>query len=151
MAQARTEGLITAVDIGSSKVAAVIAQPTEGGLQVLGTGQRESKGVKDVALVRVEQLYPFPEKSLNAQLGRYPNAEVVWCQEEPKNMGAWNFVDRRIEAVLANLKVKARRPVYVGRPEAASPATGLYKRHNREQASLVDQALAPASAARAAE
>jgi 2-oxoglutarate dehydrogenase E1 component len=112
---------------------------------------RESKGIKDVALVRVEQLHPFPQNSLAAQLGRYPNAEVVWCQEEPKNMGAWNFVDRRIENALAGLKVAAKRPSYVGRVEAASPATGLYKRHVREQAALVDQALAPASAARAAE
>jgi 2-oxoglutarate dehydrogenase E1 component len=66
-------------------------------------------------------------------------------------MGAWGSVDRRIEAALSGSTVKARRPVYVGRPEAASPATGLYKRHNREQAALVDQALAPASAVRAAE
>jgi 2-oxoglutarate dehydrogenase E1 component len=75
----------------------------------------------------------------------------VWCQEEPKNMGAWTHVDRRIEATLGGLKVKARRPVYIGRAEAASPATGLYKRHVREQTALVDQALAAASAVRAAE
>ena len=112
---------------------------------------RESKGIKDVALVRLEQIYPFPQNALAAQLGRYPNAEVVWCQEEPKNMGAWSFVDRRIEATLAGLKVAAKRPLYVGRSEAASPATGLYKRHVREQTALVDQALAPASAVRAAE
>jgi 2-oxoglutarate dehydrogenase E1 component len=112
---------------------------------------RESKGIKDVALVRIEQLHPFPQNSLAAQLGRYPNAEVVWCQEEPKNMGAWNFVDRRIENTLSGLKVAAKRPSYAGRVEAASPATGLYKRHVREQTALVDQALAPASAARAAE
>jgi 2-oxoglutarate dehydrogenase E1 component len=67
-------------------------------------------------------------------------------------MGAWYFVDRRIEGVLSTLKVKSRRPVYVGRPESASPATGLYKRHVREQTALVDQALAPgAMAVRAAE
>jgi 2-oxoglutarate dehydrogenase E1 component len=112
---------------------------------------RESKGIKDIAIVRMEQIYPFPQKSLAAQLTRYPNAEVVWCQEEPQNMGAWTFVDRRIEAVLTGLKGNSKRPVYAGRVEAASPATGLYKRHNREQAALVDQALAPASAAKAAE
>jgi len=113
---------------------------------------REAKGVKDVALVRVEQIYPFPHNSLVSQLSRYPNAEVVWCQEEPQNMGAWNFVDRRIEGVLSAIKAKSRRPVYVGRPESASPATGLYKRHVREQTALVDQALAPgAMAVRAAE
>jgi 2-oxoglutarate dehydrogenase E1 component len=113
---------------------------------------RESRGIKDIALVRMEQLYPFPEKSLARELGRYPNAEVVWCQEEPQNMGAWTFVDRRIENTLAGLKVKARRPIYAGRAEAASPATGLYRRHVREQTALVDQALAAgASAVRAAE
>jgi 2-oxoglutarate dehydrogenase E1 component len=102
---------------------------------------REERGIKDVAIVRAEQLYPFPVNSLTMELGRYPNADVVWCQEEPKNMGAWYFVDRRIETVLAGLKVKARRPIYVGRPESASPATGLLRRHNKEQAQLVDEAL----------
>ena len=102
---------------------------------------REEKGVQDVALVRVEQLYPFPAKSLGAVLARYPNAELVWCQEEPENMGAWHFVDRRLEAVLSGLDVKAKRPRYVGRPAAASPATGLLKRHNQEQARLIDEAL----------
>jgi 2-oxoglutarate dehydrogenase E1 component len=102
---------------------------------------REERGINDVALVRVEQLYPFPVNSLTMELGRYPNADVVWCQEEPKNMGSWYFVDRRIEGVLAGLKVSARRPSYAGRPESASPATGLLRRHNREQAQLVDEAL----------
>ena len=103
--------------------------------------ERENRGLKDVAIVRVEQLHPFPAGTLALELGRYANAEVVWCQEEPQNMGAWTFVDRRIEAVLTGLKVKAKRPVYAGRPEAASPATGLLRRHNREQAQLVDEAL----------
>jgi 2-oxoglutarate dehydrogenase E1 component len=102
---------------------------------------REERGIKDVALLRVEQLYPFPANSLTMELGRYPNADVVWCQEEPKNMGAWQFVDRRIEGVLSGLKVTARRPSYAGRPDSASPATGLLRRHNREQAQLVDEAL----------
>ncbi len=102
---------------------------------------REERGITDVAIIRVEQIYPFPANSLTMELGRYPNADVVWCQEEPKNMGAWYFVDRRIEAVLAGLKVQARRPVYVGRPDSASPATGLLRRHNIEQAHLVDEAL----------
>jgi 2-oxoglutarate dehydrogenase E1 component len=103
--------------------------------------ERENRGLKDVAIVRVEQLYPFPAGTLSLELARYPNAEVVWCQEEPQNMGAWTFVDRRIEAVLTGLKVTAKRPTYVGRPEAASPATGLLRRHNMEQAKLVDEAL----------
>ena len=66
-------------------------------------------------------------------LQRYRNAEIVWCQEEPQNMGAWNFVDRRIEQVLAGLDVAAKRPRFAGRAEAASPATGLFKRHVEEQ------------------
>ena len=75
------------------------------------------------------------------RLSQYPNAEVVWCQEEPENMGAWHFVDRRIERALAGLNVKATRPVYIGRPEAASPATGSARTHVKEQADLVDRAL----------
>ena len=104
--------------------------------------QRREDGISDVALLRVEQLYPFPEGTLAEELARYPEAEIVWCQEEPANMGAWTFVDRRIEAVLEELGGKARRPCYVGRPAAASPATGLLKRHNFEQKALVAEALA---------
>jgi 2-oxoglutarate dehydrogenase E1 component len=104
--------------------------------------ERREAGVKDVAIVRVEQLYPFPARALAAQLARYPNATVVWCQEEPENMGAWHFVDRRIEAVLETLGGTARRPKFVGRREAASPATGLAKTHNAEQKALVAAALA---------
>jgi len=75
------------------------------------------------------------------RLSQYPNAEVVWCQEEPENMGAWHFVDRRIDKALSAIDVKAKRPVYVGRPEAASPATGSARTHLKEQADLVDRAL----------
>jgi 2-oxoglutarate dehydrogenase E1 component len=104
--------------------------------------QGEARGHGRVALVRVEQLYPFPFNSLGKVLARYRNAEVVWCQEEPQNMGAWGFVDRRIEQVLAGLEIAAKRPRFVGRAEAASPATGLFKRHRDEQAQLVATALA---------
>jgi 2-oxoglutarate dehydrogenase E1 component len=103
--------------------------------------EREKRAIRDVALVRVEQLYPFPFRTLEKELARYAEAEVVWCQEEPYNMGAWHFVDRRIEQALAALAIRAKRPRYVGRPEAASPATGMYKRHNQEQAKLIDEAL----------
>ncbi len=99
-------------------------------------------GHDDVALVRVEQLYPFPLTQLGKELHKYPNAEVAWCQEEPQNMGAWTFVDRRIEEVLARLGLQAKRPRYVGRPAAASPATGSLRRHQKEQAKLVAAALA---------
>jgi 2-oxoglutarate dehydrogenase E1 component len=104
--------------------------------------ERRDAGVKDVAIVRIEQLYPFPARTLAAELARYPNAEIVWCQEEPENMGAWLFLDRRIEGVLSGLGVKAKRPSFVGRREAASPATGLARTHNAEQKALVTQALA---------
>jgi 2-oxoglutarate dehydrogenase E1 component len=103
---------------------------------------RAARGGERVALLRVEQLYPFPYNSLAKELARWRNAEIVWCQEEPENMGAWNFVDRRIERVLAGLDVAAKRPRFVGRTEAASPATGLFKRHVEEQAQLVTDALA---------
>jgi 2-oxoglutarate dehydrogenase E1 component len=103
---------------------------------------RAESGEKRVALVRVEQLYPFPFNTLSKVLQRYPNAEIVWCQEEPQNMGAWSFVDRRIEQVLAGLDITAKRPRFAGRSEAASPATGIHKRHVEEQAQLVDEALA---------
>ena len=103
---------------------------------------RAERGDDTVALVRVEQLYPFPRRSLAEVVRRYREAEIVWCQEEPENMGAWFFVDRRIEQVLAGLDIAARRPRFVGRAEAASPATGLFKRHAQEQAQLVNAALA---------
>ena len=104
--------------------------------------QRREESISDVALLRVEQLYPFPAQTLADELARYPNAGIVWCQEEPANMGAWTFVDRRIEEVLEDVGSKARRPRYVGRHAAASPATGLLKRHNFEQKALVAEALA---------
>jgi 2-oxoglutarate dehydrogenase E1 component len=104
--------------------------------------ERVERGDQRVALVRIEQLYPFPFDSLAGVLQRYRNAEIVWCQEEPQNMGAWNFVDRRIEQLLSGLDVAAKRSRFAGRAEAASPATGLYKRHIEEQAHLVAEALA---------
>ncbi|MEO8558628.1 MAG: 2-oxoglutarate dehydrogenase E1 component, partial [Rhodospirillales bacterium] len=103
--------------------------------------ERRKLKIDNVAILRVEQLYPFPVKPLAKELMRYVNAELVWCQEEPKNMGPWYFVDRRIEETLAGLQVKARRPVYIGRKESASPATGLLRRHLAEQADLVNRAL----------
>jgi 2-oxoglutarate dehydrogenase E1 component len=103
---------------------------------------RDERKIKDVAIVRLEQLYPFPVKSLAAELKKYTNAEVVWCQEEPENMGAWRFLDRRLEAVMGDIpKLSSQRPIYCGRAESAATATGLLKRHNAEQAKLVDDAL----------
>ena len=103
---------------------------------------RAKDGDNRVALVRIEQLYPFPLNALAKVLQRYRNAEIVWCQEEPQNMGAWNFVDRRIEQALGGLDVASKRPRFAGRAEAGSPATGLFKRHVEEQAHLVAEALA---------
>lgn len=103
--------------------------------------ERRDRKIDNVMLLRVEQLYPFPHKALLDELRQYPNAEIVWCQEEPQNQGYWHFVDRRIEAVLSEAKVKAARPRYVGRVDAAAPATGSLYRHQAEQAKLVDEAL----------
>jgi 2-oxoglutarate dehydrogenase E1 component len=102
---------------------------------------REKDGIKNVAITRMEQFYPFPDKPLADDLKNYPNAEVIWCQEEPENQGAWSFVDRRIETVLKTIKHKSQRPVFVGRPAAAAPATGSLKTHNKEQELLISQAL----------
>ncbi|MBV6631626.1 MAG: 2-oxoglutarate dehydrogenase E1 component [Alphaproteobacteria bacterium] len=103
--------------------------------------ERDKRGAHNVHILRMEQLYPWPINSLKEQLGRFPNAKMVWCQEEPKNMGPWYFVDRRLEDVLVEIGHKNTRVRYAGRPEAASPATGLLKRHNTEQAALINEAL----------
>jgi 2-oxoglutarate dehydrogenase E1 component len=102
---------------------------------------REKEGIRDVYLMRQEQLYPFPRKTLGAELKRFPQAELIWCQEEPKNMGAWTFINPLLEEVMQEVGMKATRPVYVGRKEAASPATGLARRHQQEQEALVMAAL----------
>jgi len=103
--------------------------------------ERRERGIKDVTLIRVEQLYPFPMEDLATELAQYKNADVIWCQEEPENMGYWQFVDRRIEQVLKIAGHKAARPVYIGRPDAAAPATGLMNRHVLQQKRLLDEAL----------
>jgi 2-oxoglutarate dehydrogenase E1 component len=98
---------------------------------------REQRDISDIALVRVEQLYPFPADEIAAELARYPNAtDVCWVQEEPWNMGAWHFMYHRLLPVLGG-----RVPRYIGRDEAASPATGSYKIHQAEQADIIDRAL----------
>jgi 2-oxoglutarate dehydrogenase E1 component len=98
----------------------------------------EGKGGDDVALIRVEQLYPFPHKALAAELKRFPNAkEVVWCQEEPKNQGAWYQIRHNLEENLS----EGQKLSYAGRPASASPAVGYYAKHNEQQKDLVSQAL----------
>jgi len=104
--------------------------------------ERDARGLKDVYIMRLEQVYPFPFYAVNNELSRFPNAEVVWCQEEPENNGSWFFIDRRIERVLGEINHKPNgRPRYIGRVAAASPATGSAKRHAAEQKALVDEAL----------
>ncbi len=104
--------------------------------------ERQAQGVKDTYILRLEQISPFPDEALADELGRFKNAKhVVWCQEEPQNMGAWTFVDRPIEAVLSGIDYPAKRPLYAGRPASASPATGMHSRHVAEQKALVEQAL----------
>ena len=102
---------------------------------------REERGIDDVALLRLEQIAPFPSRSFMVEVAKCREAEVVWCQEEPENMGAWTFVAPRIEAVLADLDGASRRARYVGRAAAASPASGFLVVHQREQRALIDDAL----------
>ncbi|MGE0501126.1 MAG: 2-oxoglutarate dehydrogenase E1 component [Rhizobiaceae bacterium] len=103
--------------------------------------EREKRGVDDVYLLRVEQLYPFPAKALITELSRFRNAEMVWCQEEPKNMGAWSFIDPYLEWVLAHIEAKHQRVRYTGRPAAASPATGLMSKHLAQLEAFLEDAL----------
>lgn len=103
--------------------------------------ERTKRALDDVAIIRVEQLYPWPKDAIKHQLARYPNAELLWVQEEPANMGPWTFVDRRIEFICEELDLKAKRAVYCGRKAAASPASGLYKTHVAEQQAIVEKAL----------
>ncbi|HET7745777.1 MAG TPA: multifunctional oxoglutarate decarboxylase/oxoglutarate dehydrogenase thiamine pyrophosphate-binding subunit/dihydrolipoyllysine-residue succinyltransferase subunit, partial [Vicinamibacteria bacterium] len=102
---------------------------------------REDRRVGDVALVRVEQLYPFPGDELTGLLGRYPaTADLVWAQEEPRNMGAWRFVrEQFLDGVVRTVGGRPLR--YVGRPDSASPATGSHKTHVAEQEAIVEAAL----------
>jgi 2-oxoglutarate dehydrogenase E1 component len=103
--------------------------------------ERAKRGINDVAIVRIEQLYPWPKDAIKHELARYPNADLLWVQEEPANMGPWTFVDRRIEYLCEELEISAKRAIYCGRRAAASPATGLYKTHNAEQNWICDMAL----------
>jgi len=103
---------------------------------------RDEEGIDDVSIVRIEQLYPFPGEPLAVRLKRMTNLEeVVWCQEEPKNNGAWFFVESRIEDALTASGHKGMRPSYAGREPGASPATGFAARHQAQQQALVSVAL----------
>ncbi|MGE4609864.1 MAG: 2-oxoglutarate dehydrogenase E1 component [Paracoccaceae bacterium] len=103
--------------------------------------ERDARGIDDIYLMRLEQFYPFPAMSLINELKRFLKADVVWCQEEPKNQGGWTFVEPNIEWVLGRIDTKVKRPVYIGRASSASVATGLGSAHKTQQATLVNDAL----------
>jgi 2-oxoglutarate dehydrogenase E1 component len=103
--------------------------------------EREKKNESRVQMLRLEQLYPFPDVVLAEELKRFPKADIVWCQEEPKNQGAWSFVRPRMEEILTRMSGHCRCPRYIGRPEYASTAAGLLSQHNAELHAFLDEAL----------
>jgi 2-oxoglutarate dehydrogenase E1 component len=102
--------------------------------------EREKRNETRVQILRLEQLYPFPESVLADELRRFPSADLIWCQEEPKNQGAWTFIAPRIETTVAHIG-GAQKPVYVGRPEYASTAAGLMSQHAAELKAFLNEAL----------
>jgi 2-oxoglutarate dehydrogenase E1 component len=104
--------------------------------------EREKRGIDDVYLLRVEQLYPFPLKALVNELGRFKNADIVWCQEEPKNMGSWTFIEPYLSWVLEQTGSKVKRPRYAGRPASAATATGLMSTHLAQLQAFLEEAFA---------
>ena len=103
--------------------------------------ERNKRKLKDVYLLRIEQLYPFPSQSMIKELTRFKNAKITWCQEEPRNQGGWFFVEPILEMVLTHISHSCKRADYAGRQSAASPATGLAKQHIEQQEKLIAQAL----------
>jgi 2-oxoglutarate dehydrogenase E1 component len=103
--------------------------------------EREKRGIDDVYILRIEQLYPFPTKALMMELSRFKQAEIVWCQEEPRNMGAWVFVDIFLEWVLNQIGAKHRRARYAGRPASASTAVGQMSLHQGQLKQFLEDAL----------
>ncbi len=102
---------------------------------------RDKRDIDDIYILRFEQFYPFPSSAAINELKRFKNAEIIWCQEEPKNQGAWTFMEPNIEWVLTKIKAKVKRALYVGRPASASPATGLASQHIIQQNALIEEAL----------
>ena len=103
--------------------------------------EREKRGVDDIYLLRVEQLYPFPTKAVAQELTRFKQAEIVWCQEEPRNMGSWFFVDTYLQWVLNQIGANHKRVRYAGRPAAASPAVGQMSKHLAQLKQFLEEAL----------
>jgi 2-oxoglutarate dehydrogenase E1 component len=108
--------------------------------------EREKRGLNDIYLLRIEQLYPWPHKALINILSRFKQAEFVWCQEEPYNMGAWSFAQPNIERVLEFIGATKTRPRYAGRLPSASTATGLMSRHLKELRAFLEEALGDSKA-----
>ncbi len=103
--------------------------------------EREKRGIDDIYIMRLEQLYPVPMKALVQELGRFKQAEFVWCQEEPRNMGAWHFIEPYLEWVFNQIGATHKRPRYAGRPAAAATATGLMSKHLAQLKAFLDEAL----------
>jgi 2-oxoglutarate dehydrogenase E1 component len=103
--------------------------------------EREKRGIDDIYILRLEQLYPFPTKALITELSRFKQAEMVWCQEEPRNMGAWFFVDTFLQWVLNQIGAKHRTMRYAGRPASASPAVGQMSKHLAQLKQFLEEAL----------
>jgi 2-oxoglutarate dehydrogenase E1 component len=103
--------------------------------------EREKRGIDDVYILRIEQLYPVPLKSLVQELSRFKGAEIVWCQEEPRNMGSWHFIEPYLEWVMNQVGTANRRPRYAGRPASAATATGLMSKHLAQLKALLDETL----------
>jgi 2-oxoglutarate dehydrogenase E1 component len=103
--------------------------------------EREKRGIDDVYIMRVEQLYPVPLKALVQEFGRFKGAELVWCQEEPRNMGAWHFMEPYLEWVLNQINAPNKRPRYAGRAASAATATGLMSKHLAQLKAFLDEAL----------
>ena len=96
--------------------------------------------IKNLSIIRLEQIYPFPYENFRDELKHYTDAEIIWAQEEPKNMGAWGFVKGRLESVMQEAKVKQEKIFYVGRSPAASPAAGSLERHLSNQETIIKMA-----------
>ena len=130
--------------IGPDKVAGVIRRVVicSGKVYFDLRAKMAELGIIDVALIRIEQLYPFPDAMLKAELARFPNAEIVWCQEEPLNMGAWHYLDRKIEKALLDVGNGTKWPRCIGRPENPSTAIGTTAEHEADQQRLAEMAVA---------
>jgi 2-oxoglutarate dehydrogenase E1 component len=103
--------------------------------------EREKRGIDDIYILRIEQLYPFPTKALIAELSRFKQAEMVWCQEEPRNMGAWFFIDVFLQWILNQIGAKHRTMRYAGRPASASTAVGQMSKHLAQLKQFLEEAL----------